>query len=127
MLLHSLCTSSKIGNIAEFEDLEGAKDRLGLNLVDKLHNELNFFIKKTHSIHPDSRRLANINLRAELQGFDKELLGHIDYMFIDGHGTLHIYNFKTTHTHPNEWSSAKLSKYRMQLAFLKQILASKGI
>ena len=127
MLLHRLCTSSKIGNIAEFENLEGIKDRLSLNLTDKLHNELEFFIKKIQSTHPDSKRLTNINLKAELQGFDKDLLGHIDYMFIDGHGTLHVYNFKVSHTHPKQWSSAKRSKYRMQLAFLKQILANKGI
>lgn len=51
--------------------------------------------------------LTNINLRTALKDFDKELVGHIDYMFIDKRGTLHLYNFKTSHTRPAKWSSAK--------------------
>lgn len=127
IFLHSLFTAKQIGNLSEFENIENVSTKLGLKLADKLHNNLERLIKIIHSQHPNSTRLTNINLRTELEGFDKDLIGHIDYMFIDARGTLHIYNFKTTHTHPSEWSSAKESKYKMQLAFLKQMLANKGI
>lgn len=126
ILLHSLFTHSALNELTEFEKIDGIK-RLGTVLTDKLYQEIIKFRKKTHIAHPDSVRVTNINLQTAIKGFDKDLVGHIDYMFIDSHGRLHIYNFKTTHTNPSQWSKVKTDKYKMQLAFLKQILASKGI
>lgn len=88
-----------------------------MQLIDKLHGQLASLFRNYNS--PESRKLTNINLRTAIKGFDKDLIGHIDYIFIDKRGDLHIYNFKTTHTDPSEWASIKKEKYKMQLAFLK--------
>lgn len=128
ILLHRMLTSSKINaDMSDFEKIEGATDRLGLILTDKIYAEVKHFLKELHIKHSDSNRISNINLRTAIKGFDKDLIGHIDYMFIDKHGNLHIYNFKTTYSNPHNWSIAKQNKYKMQLAFLKQMLANKGI
>ena len=114
ILLHRLLTSAKINaDLSEFEKIEGAKERLGLILTDKLYAEVKHFLKELHIKHSDSVRVSNINLRTALKDFDKDLIGHIDYMFIDKHGNLHIYNFKTSHTNPYNWSEAKKNKYKM--------------
>lgn len=66
-----------------------------------------------HYKYPEAKTLTNINLRTAIKGFDKDLIGHIDYIFIDKRGNLHIYNFKTSHTHHDKWSSIKEEKYKM--------------
>lgn len=127
MVLHSLFTSNTIGNLADFENAQKLTSRMSMQVIDKLHGLLKRRIKDIQDQYPESRTLTNINLRTALKDFDKDLIGHIDYMFIDKRGRLHLYNFKTSHTRPAKWSSAKQEKYKLQLAFLKQMLANKGI
>nr|DAP08321.1 MAG TPA: hypothetical protein [Bacteriophage sp.] len=50
---------------------------------------------------------------------DKEIFGHIDWLFVGEDGTLHMYALKTTTQSPREWTGVKADKYRYQLAFLK--------
>ena len=71
--------------------------------------------------------IKNLNLKAALNNLDKDIVGHIDYLFIDKRGVLHLYNFKTSSTNPSEWQSVKHEKYKYQLVFLKQILANNGV
>lgn len=107
MVLHSLFTSSTIGNLADFENAQKLTSRMSMQVIDKLHGLLKRRIKDIQDQYPESRTLTNINLRTALKDFDKDLIGHIDYMFIDKRGRLHLYNFKTSHTRPAKWSSAK--------------------
>lgn len=127
MVLHSLFTSSTIGNVADFENAQDLTKRMSMQVIDKLHGRMQHFIKQLRYKYPEAKILTNINLKTELKGFDKELLGHIDYMVIDKRGNLHLYNFKSSHTHYSKWASVKQEKYKLQLAFLKQMLANKGI
>lgn len=127
MVLHSLFTSSTIGNLADFENAQELTSRMSMQVIDKLHGRMQNFIKQMHFKYPEAKTLTNINLRTAIKDFDKELVGHIDYMFIDKRGTLHLYNFKTSHTHYSKWAGIKQEKYKLQLAFLKQMLANKGI
>lgn len=127
LVLHSLFTSSTIGNLANFESASTLTSRMSLQVIDKLHGRMQHFIKQMHFKYPEAKTLTNINLRTAIKNFDKELLGHIDYMFIDKRGTLHLYNFTTSHTHYSKWSGIKQEKYKLKLAFLKQMLANKGI
>ena len=57
----------------------------------------------------------------------EDIVGHIDNLVIDSHGTVHIYNYKLTSTPISEWGAVKNEKYRYQLALLKRILAYNGI
>lgn len=127
LILHSLFTSNTIGNLPEFENAQKLTKRMSIQSIDKLHGKLQNFIKQMHFKYPEAKTLTNINLRTAVKDFNKELVGHIDYMFIDRRGTLHLYNFKTSHTHYSKWASVKQEKYKLQLAFLKQMLANKGI
>ena len=45
-----------------------------------------------------SQVINNLNLKAEIEGLDKTLFGHIDMIAIDGNGTLHLFNYKITTT-----------------------------
>ena len=127
LIFHSLFTSNNIGNLAEFENQQELTKRISTQIVDKLHGRMQDFIRDLRFKHPDATILTNINLRTPIKDSEKELLGHIDYLVIDKRGTLHLYNFKTSHTHYNKWASVKQEKYKAQLAFLKQMLANKGV
>lgn len=127
IVLHSLFTSPHINNPSDFEAEAKLTPRLDLVTIGSLNTQLQKFIKESHYVYPEGKTLTNINLRSEIENFNKDLIGHIDYLFIDRRGTLHIYNFVTSHTHPKEWTAVKSEKYKYKLAFLKQMLANKGI
>ena len=127
LLLHKLFTSDHLDSLADFQAQETLTSRMSMSVIDSLFKELKNFIRDIHFSYPEAKTLKNINLQAEINGFDKDLIGHIDYLFIDKRGTLHLYNFVTSHTHPLEWASVKEEKYKLRLAFLKQMLANKGI
>lgn len=88
-----------------------------------LTNSLGNIVKQNGGV--SSKVIHNVNLKAEIEGLDKELFGHIDMIAIDGAGDLHLFNYKiaTTLLQP---TSVKLEKYRYQMALLKQMLANKG-
>lgn len=104
----------------KFEDIAG-----------QLCDTLNFFKRttfgaiKARSRGIESRIISNLNLKAELEGLDKTLFGHIDMVVIDGNSDLHLFNYKVTTTSIQP-KSVKLEKYKYQMALLKQILASHG-
>lgn len=131
--LHSLFTSSYILNKEADLFTEDAKKiitpRLDKNtvLLDNLHHQLRGIYLNITSQHKDSKVIKNLNIKAALNNLDKDIVGHIDYLFIDKRGVLHLYNFKTSSTNPSEWQSVKHEKYKYQLVFLKQILANNGI
>lgn len=127
LLLHKLFISDNLDSLSNFQSQEKLTDRMSLTVIDQLFNEMKNFIKDIHFSYPEANTLKNINLQTEIQNFDKDLVGHIDYLFIDKRGRLHLYNFVTSHTHPSEWASVKEEKYKLKLAFLKQMLANKGI
>lgn len=93
-------------------------------LQDTYRNEIFGKIKTLNGL--SSRLISNLNLKAQLEGLDESLLAHIDALAVDGEGTLHIYNFKTTTINPDDWSDVKRQKYKYQLAFIKRILQSHG-
>jgi len=84
---------------------------------------LNNVYKRNKGSYADSICKCNLTLKAKLKNFDEELFGHIDWLFIDEDGTLHLYLVKTTGTDIKNWSDSKVKKYKYELAFLKSILA----
>ncbi len=77
--------------------------------------------------YTDSVAIKNLNLKAKLKEIDKEIFGHIDWLFIGKDGVLHAYVIKTTSQNPKDWTRVKLDKYKYELAFLQQMLAYNGI
>lgn len=69
----------------------------------------------------------NINLKAEIDGVSKDIIGHVDYLVVTPEGNIEIYNIKTSSEPYDQWSAVKKEKYKYQVALLKQIFASKGI
>lgn len=101
------------------------------NVYDKVYNltaddsETNLFKKRNGVLsgHGKSKLVENLNMKCELLGIDKSIIGHIDNILIDSDGELHIVNYKISTTSIND---VKEQKYKYQLALLKQMLASEG-
>lgn len=69
----------------------------------------------------------NINLEADIRGIAEKITGHIDYLFVRPDGDIEIFNIKSSISNESDWSSAKVEKYKHQLALLKRILEYNGI
>jgi hypothetical protein len=64
---------------------------------------------------------------AKLAGSDETIACHIDQLYIDKNGVVHVFNFKTTTMDPKKWSINKDLKYTYEVALIKRILAANGI
>ena len=135
ILLHGMFTDKTISdrNAQDIDFINNQKDkikdtRLNDTLLKQLFNGLKktFYIKEKGK-YPGSYNLTNINLTSSIKDSSQEIFGHIDYLFVGEDGTLHLYLFKTTSEHPNNWANVKEEKYKYQLAFLKHMLANNGI
>lgn len=134
LALHNLFTNNNIQSrtATDIDFINEVRSQLpeSLNstgLLTELFNNLkhNYMVEKGK--YSGSQAIKNVNLTAKIKGLDQEILGHIDYLFVGEDGTLHLYLFKTTSSDPRTWANVKEEKYKFQLAFLKQMLASKGI
>ena len=135
ILLHEMFTDKTISdrNAQDIDFINNYKDKIkNTRLNDILLKQLFNGLKKTFYIkekgkYPDSYNLTNINLTSTIKDSSQEIFGHIDYLFVGEDGTLHLYLFKTTSEHPNNWANVKEEKYKYQLAFLKHMLANNGV
>lgn len=135
LLLHQMFTDKTISDrdAQDIDFIGNYRDtikntRLNDTLLKQLFNGLKktFYIKEKGK-HPNSWNLTNVNLVSQIKDSSQEIFGHIDYLFIGEDGTLHLYLFKTTSEHPNNWANVKEEKYKYQLAFLKHMLSNNGI
>lgn len=134
LALHNLFTNNNIQNrtATDVDFINDVKEQLpeslsNTGLLTELFNRLKHTYMVEKGKYTGSQAMKNINLTTKIKGLDQELLGHIDYLFVGEDGTLHLYLFKTTSSDPSTWANAKEEKYKFQLAFLKQMLASKGM
>ena len=97
------------------------------DLLENLYIQFASFYRDTKGKYPDSTSTRNFGLTAKLKDIDAKLFGHIDYAFIDKSGNLHIYNFKITSQNPSRWVKAKRDKFKLEGAFIKQLLIANGI
>lgn len=139
-VLHQLCIDSSIGFHQDDWDkkkLEFAKKALTLikadsplrnqKLLEELYVQFATFYRNIKGLYPDGNVVRNLGLTAKLKEIDSKLFGHIDYAFIDKSGNLHVYNFKATSQNPSKWVKAKRDKFRLEGAFIKQLLIANGI
>lgn len=135
MLLHQMYTDKVIAqpdkDAADFIDNHKAKiagTRFNEPLLTQLFEGLrNNFYKREKGKYSDSKVVSNITLSAKINDTAREVVGHVDHLFIGQDGTLHLYLFKTTSELPIHWADIKRTKYKYQLAFLKRMLAYNGI
>lgn len=138
--LHKLIISKYIGGSSDSEPerrknfIEQSKTIVGKNsqlyndtLLGQLFDKMSEFYQETKNLRSDSNVVRGVNLTAKLNFSDTTLFGHVDYVFIDDNGTLHIYNFKASSQFYTDWSSEKMEKYKYELAFIKQMLAYNGL
>lgn len=134
LAMHNLFTNSNLQNL-DATDIDFIKDvRKDLpdtlndsGLLTEIYNKLRYVYMSEKGKYSESQAFKNINLTSKIKGIDQEIMGHIDYLFVGKDGTLHLYLFKTTESDPKTWANVKEEKYKFQLAFLKQMLASKEL
>ena len=97
------------------------------NVAIDLKDQLRSTLLAESSKYADNTLIKNFDLKATIKGLNQDLYGHIDWMFIGQDGTLHLYLVKTSTENAYDWNSVKVTKYKYQLAFLKQMLAYNGI
>ena len=128
--IHSLADSTNIFVKDEAEFLEKIKDQLpdrmksvAISLRDQFKNT---WAKEKGSVL-NAKSKQGVNIKAKLKGFDQDLFGHIDWLFIGEDGTLHINIIKVSTQNSKDWASVKKEKYKYQLAFLAQMLSNNGL
>lgn len=129
--IHRLCSGTYFFNQSEFEK-HASSISSSINspilqntaLLSDFRQHLEAKIKSISNT--DGQLKTNINLTTKLQRLDVELFAHLDYVFVDSSGNIHIYNIKATSENPSYWDSAKKQKYDLEGAFIKQMLRSKG-
>ena len=139
-ILHQLCVDYSIGfHEKDWDSKKQEFVRKALTLIkanspfrntellEKLYVTFATFYRNVKGLYPDGDVVRNIGLTAKLKDIDSKLFGHIDYAFIDKSGNLHIYNFKVTTQNPSRWVKAKRDKFKLEGAFIKQILIANGI
>lgn len=139
-ILHQLCVDYSIGHHSKEWDTQRQKfvekaltiikadsPFRNVELLKSLYDQFAVFYRDNKGIEADSIAYRNIGLTAKLRNIDAKIFGHIDYAFIDTSGTLHVYNFKVTTQNPGSWVKAKEQKFKLEGAFIKQLLIANGI
>lgn len=92
--------------------------------MEKLNSKLNTLAK----VEEDKSTLyAGLHFDSKLVN-DLERVGvHIDKLYLDSSGNLHVINFKFTLSDPNTWCTNKIIKYEYEMAMVKKILADNGL
>lgn len=132
LILHQMFTSKEVISGTDVDFISRFQDEIpdslrSTSLLIQLHDSLRKVYYREKKKYVDCTAISGINLSSKLKDDAQELIGHIDQMFIGKDGTLHLYLYKTSSTHPKEWKGVKEEKYKYQLAFLKQMLANNGI
>ena len=128
--VHSLADSKDMFIKDDAVFLEHIKDRLpdrlksvAISLRDQLKNT---WAKEKGSVL-NAKSKQGLTIKAKLKNLDKELFGHIDWLFIGEDGTLHLNIVKVSTQNSKDWIAVKKEKYKYQLAFLAQMLAYNGL
>ena len=132
--LHQILTSNAIykqNGVAEFrhdfDNIKTERMKEPMKLSSDLFNGLRQrWMDAKGKKTTNSRQLTNVNLIGKLNKISRDILGHIDYLFIDEDGTLSIFNYKVSYQPYKDWVNIKKRKYNYELVFLKYILANNG-
>lgn len=127
--IHGLADSTNIWIKDEAEYLEKIKDKLPDRMKDvaiSLRDQFkNTWAKEKGSVS-NAKSKQGVNIISKVKGFDQDLLGHIDWLFVGEDGTLHLNLIKVSTQNSKDWVAVKRQKYKYQLAFLSQMLAYNG-
>lgn len=113
--------------VVEHIKKENPKVNVDTTAVNKLMQRfLNVkqYLQKIHG--NDAKFVTEISLSVK-NDQDKECRGTIDLLVVDKHGVPHIYDFKTSTKHIDQYSQSKTQTYKYQLGFYRQILGKLGL
>ena len=92
-----------------------------------MYTNLDKVKKEIYTLHGKSSKLIP-QLTVDANTVDgKNIIGAIDLVVIDEFGQPHIYLFKSSTSTMASLDKARNVRYNYQLAFYRQILASKGV
>ena len=139
-ILHQLCTDYSIG--FHEKDWDSKKQEFiskalilikadspfrDAKLLGDLYVQFASAYRNIKGRYSEANSIRNLGLIAKLKEIDSKIFGHIDYAFVDNSGNLHIYNYKVTSQNPSRWVKAKKDKFKLEGAFIKQLLIANGI
>lgn len=98
-----------------------------LSFLNNIMQKINVQLKGIRSEEYIGTSRFNKTFTAKISGSDELIACHIDQLYIDKNGGIHVFNFKTTTMPPKDWSINKDLKYTYEVALIKRILAANGI
>lgn len=98
-----------------------------LTFLNTIEQKINTQLKGLRPDDYEGTSRFNKTFTAKLAGSDETIACHIDQLYIDKNGVVHVFNFKTTTMDPKKWSINKDLKYTYEVALIKRILAANGI
>ena len=98
-----------------------------MNAVDNVFSRINTIMKGLRPENYEKSSLFGKYFSAK-SAISNDIIGcHIDQMYIDDTGHIHLFNFKLTNDDPKSWNINKDTKYTYEMALIKRILAANGI
>lgn len=102
--------------------------------LTSLQNAVNIIFGKIntimHGLRPETYEKSSAyskHFSAKLSMMNKLIGCHIDQIYVDNTGHIHLFNFKMTNDDPKHWNKNKDTKYTYEMALIKRILAANGI
>lgn len=129
--LHKLLSIAKLDSLSDFEDsIKGTKfEKSAGDLFSTLKSAKAAALGniKDRARGKKSIVVDNVNIKAKLEGSNKEIVVHADMIVIDGYGDLHIFNYQVGTSTLLESNTDKMEQCKYKMALIKQALASKKI
>ncbi len=96
--------------------------------INQINHQINTdlqFLRNKEDIKNSVR--TNMTFTAPINGVeDKPLAVHIDRLYVDDEGNIHVYNYKFSSTEEQQWSSVKKENYKYEASMIKEVLAANG-
>lgn len=125
--IHSMIGDYFSNHYSMVELIDKYREKYHPNIVRSLYSGLDKIKNEIYTLHGKTSRLIP-QLTVDTNTIDgKNIIGSIDLIVVDEFGQPHMYLFKSSTSTMASLDKARNIRYNYQLAFYRQILASKGI
>lgn len=125
--IHSMVGDFFSNHYSLVDFVDKYRDRYHPDVIRSMYTNLDKVKKEIYTLHGKSSKLIP-QLTVDANTVDgKNIIGAIDLVVIDEFGQPHIYLFKSSTSTMASLDKARNVRYNYQLAFYRQILASKGV
>ena len=131
LTLHKIISEGNLESLSDFEQstkgtkFENTSGELFSTLKIAKGNALGSI--KRGASGRKSMVLDNVNIKAKIEGTNKEIVVHADMIVVDGYGDLHIFNYHVGTSTLLESNTDKMNQCKYKMALIKQALANKKI